>query len=72
MKNGSWKHRYLNYIVKIIVVAGRIPSEFGEKVDFIDVAILSISDQLGFSARLNFIILKPCSLTLLHLTFENS
>ena len=40
-----------------------------EKVDFIGFAIFSIGDHLGFSIRLNFIILKPCSLVMLHVKF---
>ena len=43
----------------------------GEKNDFIGFAIFSIDGHLGFLTRLNFIILKPCSLVTLHLKFEN-
>ena len=43
----------------------------GEKVNFIGFTIFSISHHLGFSTRLNIIILKPCSLVMLHVKFEN-
>ena len=36
-----------------------IPSQSAEKFDFIGFTIFSISGHLGFSTRLNFIILKP-------------
>ena len=48
-----------------------ILSCFEEKVDFTSVAIFSSSIHLGFSTRLNFIILKPCSIITLHVKFEN-
>ena len=40
-----------------------------EKVDFDGNTIFSIGDHLGFSTRLNFITLKPCSLITLHANF---
>ena len=48
-----------------------ILSSFGEKVDFIDFVILNIGGHLGLSIRLNFIILKPCSLFMLQGEFVN-
>ena len=42
----------------------------GEKVDFIGVAISSNSGHFSFSTRLNFIILKPCSLVMLHVKLK--
>ena len=47
-----------------------IPSHSGEKVDFHVFAIFSIVGHLGFSTRLPFTGLKPCSLILLHVKFE--
>ena len=48
-----------------------IPSGSGGKNDFIAFAIFSYRGHLGFSARLNFIILKPCSLIMPLLKVEN-
>ena len=48
-----------------------IPSHSEEKLDFIGFAIFSIDGHLRFSTRLNLIILKPCSLVMLHVKFEN-
>ena len=43
----------------------------GEKVDFIGFAIFSIGSHLRFSTKWNSIILKPLSLVMLHVKFEN-
>ena len=51
-------------------VQPNIPSHSGEKVDFIRFAIFSISGHPGYSIRLNFTILKPCCLIMLHVKFE--
>ena len=48
-----------------------IPCHSGEKVDFIGFAIFSIGSHLGFATKRNFIILKPSSLVMLHVKFEN-
>ena len=48
-----------------------IPSRSGEKVYFIGVAIFSTGSHLGFSTRVNFLILKPFSLIMPHLKFDN-
>ena len=40
-------------------------------VDFIGLNIFSFGGHLGFSTRLNFISLKPCSLDILYVEFEN-
>ena len=48
-----------------------ISSGSGEKVDFKGLAIFSNSSHFFFSTRLNFIGLKPCSLIMLHVKFEN-
>ena len=45
-----------------------IQSHSGEKIGF---AILGIGSHLGLSTKLNFISLKPCSLVMLHVKFEN-
>ena len=42
----------------------------GENADFIGFAIFSIGSHLEFSTRLNFAILKPWSLIMLHVKFE--
>ena len=47
-----------------------IPSHSGENDDFISFAIFSNSGHLEFSTRLNFTILKPWSLIILHLKFK--
>ena len=47
-----------------------IPSHSGEKVNLNGFAILSIGGHLGFSTRLTFTGLKPCSLIMLHVKFE--
>ena len=47
-----------------------IPSPSGENGDFNGFAIFSNGDHLEFSTRLNFIILKPWSLIMLHMKFE--
>ena len=47
-----------------------IPSHSREKVDFYDFAIFSIGGRLGFSTRLTFTSLKPCSLIMLYVKFE--
>ena len=46
-------------------------SRSGETVDFIGFAIHSTDGSLGFSTRLNFIILKNYSLVMQHMKFEN-
>ena len=48
-----------------------VSSSSGEKVDFSGLAIFINSGHFLFSTRLNFIILKPCSLVMLHVKFEN-
>ena len=48
-----------------------IPSQSGQKVDFIGFATFSISSHLRFLIRLNFLILKPSSLIMLHVKFKN-
>ena len=48
-----------------------IPSHSGEKVDFNGFAIFDIGGHLGFSTRLTFTGLKPCSLIMLHVKFES-
>ena len=61
---------FLNAKVSLMVHAKFqpiIPSHFGEKVDFIGFAI---GCHLGFSTRLNFTSLKPCSLIMQHVKFE--
>ena len=47
-----------------------IPSHSGENVDFNCFATFSIGGDLGFSTRLTFTGLKPCSLIMLHVKFE--
>ena len=47
-----------------------IPSRSREDADFIGFAIFSISCHLEFLTRLNFTILKPWSLIMLHVKFE--
>ena len=48
-----------------------IPSGSAEKVESIDFVISSIGGHLGFSTRLNFYILRPSSLVMLHVKFES-
>ena len=48
-----------------------ISSGSGEKVDFSGLAVFSNSGFFWFSTRLYFIILKPCSLIMLHVKFKN-
>ena len=48
-----------------------IPCASAEKVDFIGLAIFSYSGHFKFSTKLNLISLKPCSLLMLHVKFEN-
>ena len=47
-----------------------IPSLFGENDNFISFAIFSNSGHPEFSTRLNFTILKPWSLIMLHMKFK--
>ena len=47
-----------------------IPSHSGENADFTGFAIFSISRYLEFSMRLDFNILKPWSLIMVHMKFE--
>ena len=47
-----------------------IPSRSGENDDFISFAIFSDGGHLEFSTRLNFTILKPWSLIMLHVKLE--
>ena len=49
-----------------------ISSGAGEIVDFSGSAIFSNSGHFGFSTRLSFIILKPCSPIMQHVKFENN
>ena len=48
-----------------------IPSGSGGKTDFIGFVIFSNGGHLGFSTRLNFNILKPCNIVILHVKFKN-
>ena len=47
-----------------------IPSRSGENDDFISFAIFSNGGHLEFLTRLNFPILKPWSLIILHMKFK--
>ena len=47
-----------------------IPRRSGENGDFNGFAIFSNSSHLEFSTRLNFIILKPWSLIMLHMKYK--
>ena len=47
-----------------------IPSRSGENDDFISFAIFSNGGHLEFLTRLNFTILKPWSLIMLHIKFK--
>ena len=47
-----------------------IPCGSGENVDSIGLPIFSNSYYILFSTRMNFIVLKPCSLIMLHMKFE--
>ena len=47
-----------------------IPSHSGEKDDFNSFAIFSNGGHLELSTTLNLTILKPWSLTMLHMTFK--
>ena len=47
-----------------------IPSRSGENEDFISFAILSNGSHLEFLTHLNFTILKPWSLIMLHMKFK--
>ena len=47
-----------------------IPSRSGENGNFNSFAIFSNGGHLEFSTRLNFIILKPWSLAMLHMKFK--
>ena len=49
-----------------------IPSNSGQKIDFNGFAIFSYGGHLGFSIRLNFIILKSCSLLMQNVKPENN
>ena len=46
-----------------------ISSGSGEETDFIGLAISSYGGHLGFSTILNFKILKPCSMVMMHMKF---
>ena len=48
-----------------------ISSGFGGKADFIGLATFSNSGHFLFLTSQNFIILKPCSLVMLHARSEN-
>ena len=48
-----------------------IPCPSGGKGDIMSFAVFSMGDHLGLSFRLNFLILKPCSLVMQHVKFEN-
>ena len=50
---------------------GKIYKAVLKKVDFIGFAIFSISSHSGYSAWLNFNILKLCSQVNLHTKFDN-
>ena len=58
-------------VTRVITALQCISSGSGEKVDFGDLAIVSNSGHFLFPTSLNFIILKPCSLVMLHVKFEN-
>ena len=49
-----------------------IPRSSGQKVDFNGFAIFSYGGHLGFSIRLNFTILKRCSLLMQNVKSENN
>ena len=55
----------------LYIIQPNISSGSGEKVNFSGLALFSNSGTFCFSTRLNFIILKPCSLVMLHVKFEN-
>ena len=44
----------------------------GKEVEFVVFAIFSSGSHLGFLTCINFIILKPWSLTMLHVKFANN
>ena len=48
-----------------------ISNASGAKFDYSGLAIFSNSGQFLFSTRLNNVILKSCSLVMLHAKFEN-
>ena len=48
-----------------------IPSGSGERVCFVGFAIFSYGGQLGLLIGLHLTVLKPCSLVMLHVKFEN-
>ena len=65
---------FLNTIVPLMDNAKfhpNIPICLGEKVDLIGFAIFSTGSHLGFSTKRNFLILKPCSLIMPQVKFEN-
>ena len=49
-----------------------IPNGCGEEVDFIVFAMFSNDGHLGFLTQPNTIILKPWSLIMLHVKFDNN
>ena len=64
---------YINIKVLLILYTKfqpKIPSRSGENGDFNSFAIFSNSGHLEFSTRLNFTILKPWSLIMLHMKFK--
>ena len=48
-----------------------IPSHSGKQLISMVLLFFSISSHLGFSTRLTFTGLKPCSLIMLHMKFES-
>ena len=50
--------------------SAKISNGSGEKVDIVIFAIFSNGGHLGYSTRLNFIILRPWSQVMLHIKFE--
>ena len=48
-----------------------ISSGPGEKIDFSGLTIFSNSVHSRFPTSLNFIIIKPCYVVMLHVKFEN-
>ena len=62
-------------IIKVLLILHtkfqpNIPSRSGENGDFISFVIFSNGGHLEFSTKLNFTILKPWSLIMLHMKFK--
>ena len=75
----SFRYRFFHLIsinIKVLLILHtkfqlNIPSHSGENGDFNSFAIFSNGGHLEFSTRLNFIILKPWSLIMLHMEFKS-